>query len=110
MVLLQERSIDHMTQPAASPSLPPRFTDKQGQYLAFIHTYALLNGQAPAEADMQQFFRVTPPSVHNMVMQLERLGLIRRIPRQARSIELLVDADLLPRLRAQPIKTTVGRY
>jgi hypothetical protein len=110
MVLLQEHLIDHMTPSAASPSLPPRFTDKQGQYLAFIHTYALLNGQAPAEADMQRFFRVTPPSVHNMVVQLERLGLIRRTPRQARSIELLVDADLLPPLRAQPIKTTVGRY
>ena len=99
-----------MTPPAASPSLPRLFTDKQGQYLAFIHTYALLNGQAPAEADMQRFFRVTPPSVHNMVVHLERLGLIRRTPRQARSIELLVDADLLPPLRAQPIKTTVGRY
>jgi len=86
------------------------FTEKQGQYLAFIHTYALLNGRPPAEADMQAFFRVTPPSVHNMVIGLERLGLIRRVPRQARSIELLVAEDLLPRLRAQPIKTTVAGY
>ena len=99
-----------MTSPIASPSEPPRFTDKQGQYLAFIHTYALLNGRAPAEADMEAFFRVTPPSVHSMVVGLEQRGLIRRVPRQARSIELLIAADQLPPLRPQPIKTTVVRY
>ena len=85
-----------------------RFTEKQGQYLAFIYTYVLLNRQAPAEADFQRFFCVAPPSVHQMIVQLERLGLIRRTPRQARSIELLVPEDELPRL--QPIKTSVARY
>lgn len=99
-----------MPSPTASPSSSPLFTDKQGQYLAFIHTYALLNGRPPAEADMEAFFRVTPPSVHSMVVQLERRGLIRRVPRQARSIELLIAADQLPPLRPQSIKTTVVRY
>jgi DNA-binding MarR family transcriptional regulator len=75
------------------------FTEKQGQYLAFIHAYLVLNRRAPAEADMQRFFRVTPPSVHGMVLELERRGLIRRQPGVARSIEVLVPADLLPPLR-----------
>ena len=57
---------------------------------------------------MQRFFGVTPPTVHQMVIELERLGLIRRTPRQARSIELLVPADELPAL--QPIKSSVARY
>jgi Mn-dependent DtxR family transcriptional regulator len=92
----------------SSASGTARFTDKQGQYLAFIYTYVLLNRQPPAEADFQRFFCVTPPSVHQMIMQLERLGLIRRTPRQARSIELLVPEDQLPRL--QPIKTSVAGY
>jgi Mn-dependent DtxR family transcriptional regulator len=92
----------------STPPSPRRFTDKQGQYLAFIHTYGLLNRQPPAEADFQRFFCVAPPSVHQMIVQLERLGLIRRTPRQARSIELLVPADELPVL--QPIKTTVVGY
>ena len=87
---------------------PPRFTDKQGQYLAFIQAYLLLNRRAPAEADFQAFFMVTPPSVHSMVIELERRGLIRRTPRQARSIELLIDPADLPQL--QPIKTTVAGY
>ena len=84
------------------------FTDKQGQYLAFIHTYGLLNRQAPAEVDFQRFFLVTPPAVHQMIVTLERNGLISRVPGQARSIELLVPAERLPPL--QPIKTTAARY
>lgn len=88
---------------------PPRFTELQGQYLAFIHAYALVNGRPPAEADMQRFFGVTPPSVHNMVKTLERLGLITRAPRQARSLAVVVPDDELPRLR-QPIKTSGAGY
>ena len=90
-------------------SATPRFTETQGQYLAFIHAYALVNGRPPAEADMQRFFGVTPPSVHNMVMALERLGLITRVPRQPRSLAVSVPEDELPRLR-QPIKSSVARY
>src|SRR5207244_11009885 len=44
------------------------FTDKQGQYLAFIYTYAHMFRRPPAEADMQRHFRVSPPSVHQMVV------------------------------------------
>ncbi len=88
----------------------PRFTDKQGQYLAFIHTYVLLNRRPPSEADIQAFFCVTPPTVHSMIMQLEQRGLLRRQPRQARSIELIVATDEIPPLRPQPIKTSVVRY
>lgn len=92
----------------SSASATPRFTEKQGHYLAFIHTYILLNRQPPAEADFQRCFCVTPPSVHQMILQLERLGFIRRTPRVARSIELLVPAEQLPTL--QPIKTSVAGY
>jgi DNA-binding MarR family transcriptional regulator len=77
----------------------PSFTDKQGQYLAFIDAYTRVHGRAPAEADMQRHFGVTPPSVHQMVLTLERAGLIRRQPGLARSIQMLVDPDRLPRLR-----------
>ena len=87
----------------------PKFTEKQGQYLAFIHAYTLVNGRPPAEADMERFFRVTPPSVHRMIVELEQRGLVRRLPRQARSIEVALDPSELPRLLPQPIKTTVER-
>ena len=66
--------LDHDRRPS------PRFTDKQGQYLAFIWAYAQINRRPPAEADMQRHFEVTAPTVHNMVTTLERLGLIRRQP------------------------------
>ncbi|WP_284257444.1 helix-turn-helix domain-containing protein [Acidocella aquatica] len=66
-----------------------------------------------AEADLQRHFRVTPPAVHDMVLSLERAGLIRREPSRARSISLLVDPMALPPLQPghlQPVKTTVTRY
>ncbi len=86
----------------------PSFTDKQGQYLAFIHAYTLVIGRPPAEADIQRFFAVTPPTVHQMVLNLERQGLITRSPGQARSIKLRVDPELLPKL--QPVISSVQRY
>ena len=74
------------------------FTPTQGQYLAFIHLYTRLHRRPPAETDMQEYFRVSPPSVHQMVLTLERAGLIRRQPRTPRSIEVLIDPKLLPEL------------
>ena len=81
------------------PTSRPGFNSRQGQYLAFIHAYTRVLGRPPAEADMQRHFRVSPPSVHQMVLTLERLGLIRRQPGVARSIEVLIDPESLPVLR-----------
>ena len=72
------------------------FTEKQGQYLAYIYAYTRLHRRPPAETDMQQYFRVSPPSVHQMVLTLERARLIKKKTRIARSIELLVDPEHLP--------------
>src|SRR4051794_39523177 len=55
-----------------------KFTERQGQYLAFIDAYTRVHGRPPAETDMQRHFQLTPPSVHQMVLTLERLGHIRR--------------------------------
>jgi len=82
----------------------PVHTERQGQFLAYIHQYGILNGRAPAEADMQRFFQTTPPSVHSMVLTLERRGLIRRVPRQARSITLSVPPESLPPLKPRPAR------
>jgi repressor LexA len=74
------------------------FTPKQGQHLGFIHLYTRLNRRPPAEADMQRYFRISPPSVHQMLATLDRPSLVRRQPRVARSIEVLVDSKQLPQL------------
>ena len=75
-----------------------RYTVKQGQYLAFIYYYTKIHGRAPSEAEMQSFFRVSPPAVHQMVLSLERLGCIERTPGQARSLKLLLNREQLPDL------------
>jgi len=77
----------------------PRFTTTQGQYLAFIYAYTRVLGRTPAEADMQRYFKVTAPSVHQMVLTLERNGLVKREPGVPRSIEILLAPEALPILR-----------
>jgi len=74
------------------------YTRRQGQFLAFIYYYTKLNGRPPAEADMQRYFQVSPPSVHQMVVTLERRGFIARVPGQGRSIRLLLPREKLPDL------------
>jgi Mn-dependent DtxR family transcriptional regulator len=76
----------------------PKYTKRQGQYLAFIHHYTVVQNRPPSETDIQAFFGVTPPSVHQMVVRLEEKGLIKRVPRQARTIEVLVPPEQLPPL------------
>ena len=74
------------------------YTKKQGQYLAFIHYYTKINRQSPAEADMQRYFRVTPPTVHQMVLRLEGRGFISREPGKARTIKVLLPPEELAEL------------
>ena len=52
----------------------------------------------PAQADLGRYFGVTPPTVHQMLLMLERRGLLRRTPGQARAIEVLVPPQDLPLL------------
>ncbi len=74
------------------------FTHRQGQFLAFIHAYSKVHRRAPAELDMVKYFRVTPPSVHSMVVKLHELGMITREPGVARSIRLAVPLEEIPEL------------
>jgi LexA DNA binding domain len=73
-------------------------TPRQGQFLAFIYNYTKLNGQPPAEADMERHFRVSPPAIHDMILLLEKKKLIAREPGVPRSIRVLVPSNQLPPL------------
>lgn len=75
--------------------MPPQPTPRQRQFLEFIAGYTGLLGVPPAEADMQRFFKITAPSVHQMVLTLEKRGFITRVPGQARSIRLKLQDEIL---------------
>jgi len=75
-----------------------RFTKKQGQYLAFIHLYRKLHRQGPAESDIRRYFRVSPPTVHQMIVKLDELGLITREPGVPRSVRVAIPANEIPEL------------
>lgn len=84
--------------PPLDPSAPAKFTAKQGQYLAYMHSYTKIHRVAPAESDLQRYFRVSAPAIHEMIKTLERNGLIERTPGVARSIRVLVGPEQLPAL------------
>ena len=92
----------------------PTFTPRQGEYLAFIHAYTCVMDKPPAEADIRKYFSVSPPTIHQMILGLEKAGLISRQPATARSILLLIPPELLPILRrksdGESIKSSVSRY
>ena len=79
--------------------MKPAYTQKQGQYLAFIYYYTKIHGCPPAERDMQIYFKVRPPTVHQMVVTLTERGFIAREPGKPRSIRLQLSRDQLPDLQ-----------
>lgn len=87
----------HLVRPAACTV---GYTPKQGQYLAFIYLYQKLHRQSPAEANIQAYFLVSPPTVHEMVLTLQRRELITRTPGEARSIRLLLRPEQIPALES----------
>jgi len=78
----------------------PLYTPKQGQYLAFIHSYQKVHRRPPAESDLQEYFRVSAPSVHDMILRLEEQGLISRVRGEERSIQILLPPELLQELES----------
>jgi len=74
------------------------YTEKQGQYLAFIYYYTKIHGRSPSQADLQGYFRVSPPAVHQMVLSLETRGFVERTPGQGRSLKLRLSREQLPDL------------
>ena len=91
----------------SSASTGPSFTPKQGQYLAFIYAYTRVLGRPPAEADLQRHFGVSPPSVHQMVLTLERAAAIYTLIESAKLNGIDPQAwlaDVLARLPDHPAK------
>jgi len=74
------------------------YTEKQGQYLAFIYYYTKLHNRSPAEADFQRYFGVSPSAVHQMILNLEKQRFIERVPGQSRSIRSLLCREEIPDL------------
>ena len=78
------------TNPAMSQKSGTRFTEKQGHYLAFIHTYAYMFGRHPPKPTSSATSVSARLRSTEMIVTLERNAFIRRQPGVPRSIEILV--------------------
>ncbi|MFO7903078.1 MAG: IS1096 element passenger TnpR family protein [Planctomycetota bacterium] len=87
-----------------------RFTAKQGQYLAYLHLYRKLHRCSPSESEIAEYFGVSPPSVHQMIIKLEENGLITREPGVPRSVRVSVPREEIPPLddHEENVATTLG--
>lgn len=74
------------------------FTEKQGQYLAYVFMYTKVNRRPPAVNDIARFFEVTPPSAQRMVDTLVKKGLLDRTRGAPRSLKVLLKREELPPL------------
>jgi len=92
-----EKMVDILCPKEGRRQKKTKFTRRQGEYLAFITQYTNVHGLPPAEHEMQRHFSISPASVHQMIVNLEQKGLIKRTPGIARSIRVLVPARDLPR-------------
>jgi hypothetical protein len=79
-----------------------KFTHRQGQFLAFLHLYRKLHKQSPAEIEFLNFFGLTPPSIHSMIVKLHKLGLITREPGVPRSLQVAIPEKEIPPLEDVP--------
>lgn len=61
-----------------TPALSGQPSARQREYLQFIVRYLSRFGVSPAEADIQQHFMVSAPSVNQVMKTLERRGYITR--------------------------------
>jgi DNA-binding MarR family transcriptional regulator len=75
------------------------YTEKQGQYLAFIFYYTKINGRPPAQTDFQRYFGVSSATVHQMILQLEKKNLITRLANKPRALEVTILQSELPTLK-----------
>ena len=75
------------------------YTQKQGQYLAFIsQIHQNLMECRQRKLIFRHTLETTPPSVHQMVVKLTDQGLIGQIPHTPRSIKILVPPNQIPGL------------
>ena len=58
-----------------------------------------LHGVSPAHADIQNYFKVSPPPVNQMLITLEKKSLIQNQLIVAKSIKRLIPIEKLPLLK-----------
>jgi hypothetical protein len=78
----EAKAVSRWTTPAASCHRTPGdgVVYEPKPAVAFIYYYTKIHGCAPSEAEMLQYFRVSPPAVHQVILALGERGLIGRAP------------------------------
>ena len=76
--------------PSGEPTKPRNVPNAtQARYLDYIAAYTKLHRQSPSQLEIQKYLQVAAPTVHQMILRLEKLGFLTRVPGQARSLKVV---------------------
>ena len=76
--------------PSGQPAKPRNVPNAtQARYLDYIEAYTKLHRQSPSQLEIQKYLQVAAPTVHQMILRLEKLGFLTRVPGQARSLKVV---------------------
>lgn len=83
---------------ATREATPGDFTPRQGQFLAFIHNYTKVSGQAPTDRDLERYFKISSSGVREMIERLEWGKFVACSDGKPRTLRVLIPAEQLPEL------------
>lgn len=72
-------------------------TARQAQALRYIRDYIRLHDGSPSEEELARHLGITAPAAHDLIIRMERSGLVRRKPGAARSVTPTDDSAELQR-------------
>jgi SOS-response transcriptional repressor LexA len=72
-------------------------TARQTQALRYIRDYIHLHDRSPSEEELARHLGISAPAAHDLVIRMERSGLVRRKPGAARSVRPSDDSEELQR-------------
>lgn len=83
---------------ASSDSTPGDYTPRQGQFLAFIHHYAKVSGQAATDRDLERYFQLSSSSVRDMMERLAWGKFVAASGDTPRTYRVLIPVEQVPEL------------
>jgi repressor LexA len=85
-----------------------QITDAQRQTLQAIRDFVVRHEYPPTMLELGRAMKITGPSAHQLVLQLERKGYVTRQPKQPRSLKVVRDIEHKPTMLVSvPIQGTV---
>lgn len=83
---------------ALNEATPGDYSPRQGQFIAFIHHYTKVSGQAPTDRDVERYFKISSSAAREMIERLEWGKFVACSDTKPRTLRVLIPAEQVPLL------------